>query len=167
MYPPLLPIPVAGPFDRVGVDVLQLPNSAHGNRYAIVFVNYLTKWPEVYPAKDQTAITIAKLILFTSLFLQRQLLSDQGAALISKLILELMGTRKVNATAYHPQMVLWNVNHTLIDVLLSQPASIDVIGTADCTLCFLHIERVQESTLLYRSCFVPFFLEIHNCQQKL
>ena len=37
--PPLTPIPVAGPFDRVGVDVLQLPS---GKRYAVVFMDYLT-----------------------------------------------------------------------------------------------------------------------------
>ena len=39
---PLVPIPVAGPFDRVEVDILQLPKSRLGNQYAIVFVDYLT-----------------------------------------------------------------------------------------------------------------------------
>ena len=41
--PLLSPIPVSGPFDRVGVDVLQLPASSRGNRYAVVFMDYLTK----------------------------------------------------------------------------------------------------------------------------
>ena len=45
---PLVPIPVAGPFDQVGVDILQLPNSRLGNQYAIVFVDYLIKSPEVF-----------------------------------------------------------------------------------------------------------------------
>ena len=45
--PPLTPIPVSGPFDRVGVDVIQFPKSKRGNRYALVFMDYLTKWPEV------------------------------------------------------------------------------------------------------------------------
>ena len=58
--PPLAPIPVAGPFDKVGVDVLQLPKSYDGNRYAVVFVDYLTKWPEVFATADQSALTIAK-----------------------------------------------------------------------------------------------------------
>ena len=40
---PLVPVPVAGPFDRVGVDVLQLPTSILRNQYAIVFPDYLTK----------------------------------------------------------------------------------------------------------------------------
>ena len=63
--PPLTPIPVGGPFDRVGVDVLQLPKTSRGNRYAVVFVDYLTKWPEVhiYATRDQSAPTIAKLLV--------------------------------------------------------------------------------------------------------
>ena len=40
MRAPLTPIPVAGPFDRVGVDVLKLPNSSSGNQYAVVFVDF-------------------------------------------------------------------------------------------------------------------------------
>ena len=59
--PPLTPIPVADPFDRVGVDVIQFPRSRDGNQYAVVFVDYLTKWPEVFSAPDQSAATIAKL----------------------------------------------------------------------------------------------------------
>ena len=36
--PPLVPIPVGGPWDRVGVDIVQLPKSYGGNQYAVVFV---------------------------------------------------------------------------------------------------------------------------------
>ena len=61
--PPLTPIPVAGPFDRVGVDVIQFPKSYEGNQYGIVFVDYLTKWPEVFAAPDQTSLTIAQLLV--------------------------------------------------------------------------------------------------------
>ena len=61
--PPLTPIPVAGPFDRVGVDVIQFPQSYHGNKYGIVFVDYLTKWPEVFAAPDQSSLTIAQLLV--------------------------------------------------------------------------------------------------------
>ena len=52
VHSPLTPIPVAGPFDRVGVDVIQFPHSHLGNQYAVVFVDYLTKWPEVYAVPD-------------------------------------------------------------------------------------------------------------------
>ena len=35
--PPLTPTPVAGPFDRIGVDVIQFPKTSRGNQYAVVF----------------------------------------------------------------------------------------------------------------------------------
>lgn len=43
LRPPLKSIPVGGPFQCVGVDVLQLPLTYEGNQYAIVFMDYLTK----------------------------------------------------------------------------------------------------------------------------
>ena len=61
--PPLIPIPVSGPFNRIGVDVVQFPKSAKGNKYAIVFVDYLTKWVEVFPTPNQSALTIARLLV--------------------------------------------------------------------------------------------------------
>jgi len=61
-HAPLTPIPVAGPFDRVGVDVIKFPQSHDGNMYAIVFMDYLTKWPEVFAVADQSAATVAKLL---------------------------------------------------------------------------------------------------------
>lgn len=83
--PPLVPIPVAGAFDRVGVDVIQFPVSRAGNRYGIVFVDYLTKWPEVFPAPDQTAMTIARLLVEQVISrhgVPRELFSDRGAAFL-------------------------------------------------------------------------------------
>ena len=41
-----------GLFDRVGVNVIQFPKLCHGNKYAVVFIDYLTKWPEVFPTTD-------------------------------------------------------------------------------------------------------------------
>ena len=46
--PYLMPIPVAGPFDQVGVDVIKFPCSSQGKRYAVAFTDYLTKWPETF-----------------------------------------------------------------------------------------------------------------------
>ena len=59
----LTPVLVSGLFERIGVDILQLPKSSNGNHYAVVFMDYLTKWPEVFPTRDQTAPTIAKLLV--------------------------------------------------------------------------------------------------------
>ena len=123
--PPLTPIPVAGPFDRVGVDVLKFPRSASGNQYAIVFVDYLTKWPEVFATGDQTALTIANLFVREVVCrhgVPSQLLSDRGAAFLSQLmaqVCEVLGVKKVNTTAYHPQTdgLVERFNRTLTNML--------------------------------------------------
>ena len=47
----------------MGVDILQLPKTARGNRYVIVFIDYLTKWVEVFSLKDQTALTVARTLV--------------------------------------------------------------------------------------------------------
>ena len=125
MKPLLTPTPVGGPFDRVGVDVLQLPLSRQGNRYAVVFMDYLTKWPEVFAVPDQTALTIAWLLVEQVISrhgVPSQLLSDRGPAFLSNLVQELcavMGMKKVNTTAYHPQTdgLVERFNRTLTDML--------------------------------------------------
>ena len=128
--PPLTPIPVGGPFDRIGVDVLQLPTSSRGNQYAVVFIDYLTKWPEVFATKDQTAFTIGKLLVENIVSrhgVPSEILSDRGAAFLSGLFQEiyrLMGIHKVNTTAYHPQTdgLVERFNRTLLE-MLSKTAS--------------------------------------------
>ena len=125
MQLPLTPIPVYGPFHRVGVDVIQFPKSHTGNRYGVVFIDYLTKWPEVFATSDQTALTIAR--LFVEQIVCRhgvpaQLLSDRGAAFLSHLLMkicELLGVEKLNTTAYHPQTdgLAERFNRTLTDML--------------------------------------------------
>ena len=109
MQPPLTPIPVEGPFHWVGVDVFHFVKSHSGNQYAIVFTDYLTKWPEKFTTRDQFAVAIAKLFVEEIVCHQSvpsQLLSDCGAAFLSYLMTEickLLGTNKINTTAYHPQ----------------------------------------------------------------
>ena len=41
----------------VGVDVLQLLMSMDGNQYAVIFMDYFTKWPEVFAVPNQMAQT--------------------------------------------------------------------------------------------------------------
>lgn len=59
----MIVIPVGGPFHMVGVDVLQLPMSMDGNQYAVVFMDHFTKWSEVFGVLNQTAETIARLLV--------------------------------------------------------------------------------------------------------
>ena len=122
---PLTPIAVSGPFDRIGVDVIQFPKSRLGNQYAVVFVDYLTKWPEAFPVQDQTAATIAHLLVTEIVSrhgVPTEVLSDRGCAFLSGLMKEvekLLGFHKVNTSAYHPQTdgLVERFNRTLTAML--------------------------------------------------
>ena len=123
--PPLTPIPVSGPFDRVGVDVIQFPKSRKGNQYTVVFVDYLTKWPEVFAVPDQSSATIARLLveeIVSRHGVPSEILSDRGRAFLSGLMRELetlLGFHKVNTSAYHPQTdgLVERYNRTLTAML--------------------------------------------------
>lgn len=122
---PLTPIPVSGPFDRVGVDVIQFPRSRRGNQYAVVFVDYLTKWPEVFAVPDQTAATIANLLVENIISrhgVPAEILSDRGKSFLSGLMKEVekvLGFHKANTSAYHPQTdgLVERFNRTLTAML--------------------------------------------------
>ena len=123
--PPLSPIPVNGPFDRVGVDLIQFPRSNSGNQYAVVFVDYLTKWPEVFAVPDQSAATIAQLLveeIVSRHGVPAEILSDRGRSFLCALMKEvemLLGFHKVNTSAYHPQTdgLVERYNRTLTSML--------------------------------------------------
>ena len=107
--PPLRPIPVSHPFQILGVDVMELPQTSKENRYVAVFQDFLTKWPFVFPTPDQKALRIAHLLtkeVVPFFGVPDALLSDRGANLLSHIlrdVCQLLSTTKLNTTAYHPQ----------------------------------------------------------------
>ena len=54
--PPLHPIPVQRVFQIIGVDVMDLPRKEAGNKHVVVFQDFLSKWPFVFPVPDQKAV---------------------------------------------------------------------------------------------------------------
>ncbi len=51
---PLQPLEVGRPFHHVSVDVLQLPLTYSSNQYAVVLIDYMTKWVEMFAVANQT-----------------------------------------------------------------------------------------------------------------
>jgi hypothetical protein len=44
---------VGAPFKRVAIDIAgPFPRSDRGNRYLLIAMDYVIKWPEVYPIPD-------------------------------------------------------------------------------------------------------------------
>ena len=79
-----------------------------GNKHVIVFQDFITKWPMVYPVPDQKALIVQLLAeeIVPFFEVQEALLSDRGTNLLSHLVLDvckLLGTKKLNTTSYHPQ----------------------------------------------------------------
>ena len=84
--------------------------SSKGNNYDVVVMDYLTKWPEVFPTRNQTFITISRLLVEHIMPWHgvpgSEFLLDRGTAFLLKLTEEvylLLKVRKTNTTAYHPQ----------------------------------------------------------------
>ena len=161
--PPLQPIPVGGPFHRVGVDVLQLPISVNGNRYVVVFFfNYLTKWPEAFAVPDQETTTIARLFVDHVVChhgAPQELLFDRGANFLSSLVQEvckILGVKKINTSGYHPQTdgLVEKFYSTLISMIaksvVARPADWDTQ-----LLCLLFAYRASAQESMKES---PFFL---------
>uniref|UniRef100_A0A5S6QX05 RNA-directed DNA polymerase n=1 Tax=Trichuris muris TaxID=70415 RepID=A0A5S6QX05_TRIMR len=88
---PLMQIaPVGRPWERVAVDILQLPPSKTGKIYVLTVQDYFTKW----------------LIVFADFGPPKILHSDQGRNFESLLLKELcsaFGVRKTRCTPYHPE----------------------------------------------------------------
>ena len=104
--PPLHPIPVSQPFQIVGVDMMELPRIDKGNRYVLVFQDFLTKWPLVFTMPDQKSQRIAEFLVIPLFGVPEALLSDRGTNLLSYLMYDicaLLGITKLNITAHHPQ----------------------------------------------------------------
>ena len=131
IVPPLNPIPISRVFQIVGVDIMELPKTRSGNKYVVVFQDFLSKWPMVFPVADQKAITLAKLLVeqvIPFMGVPEALLSDRGTNLLSNLMLDvcqLLGVKKLNTTAYHPQCngLVERFNRTLKAMLRKQAAT--------------------------------------------
>ena len=85
---------------------LSSPITSSGNQYLVVFLNYLTKWVEVYPVPDQQAETITRLLVENIVSrhgVLEELLSYRGVNFLSDLILQmcsLLDMKKVNMSGY-------------------------------------------------------------------
>ncbi|XP_078501186.1 mitogen-activated protein kinase kinase kinase 3 isoform X1 [Lissotriton helveticus] len=107
---PLQPLPIIGnPWERVGMDIIgPLPRTTRGHTYALVIVDYSTRFPEAYPLTTPTTKNVAeKLVeLFSRVGFPREILTDQGTPFVSRMMGEVCKTldlTHIRTSAYHPQ----------------------------------------------------------------
>lgn len=122
----LKPIPVNDAWDTVGVDLVgPLPETKNGNKWIIVFVDYLTKWVEAFSLIAADSVSIAKVFVYEVISRHGtplKLLSDRGTSFLSKFmqdVFDILKIEKISTTAYHPQCngLTESMNKNLINVI--------------------------------------------------
>jgi hypothetical protein len=91
---PLHPIPIGQPFHRIGIDYVgPLPVSSKGNKYIIVAMDYLTKWPEAKPVRHNDAKTTVQFV-YEDIICRHgcpgEILTDRGTHFNNHLLHELL-----------------------------------------------------------------------------
>src|ERR1051325_4524086 len=103
-------IKVGKPFHRIGIDIKgPLSITTKGNRYIIVAMDYLTKWPEAKAIPNMKATTVAEFIykeIICRHGVPEEILSDRGTSFINETINELCQkyqTKHRLTSSYRPQ----------------------------------------------------------------
>lgn len=167
---PLQTIHANGPFEKVAADITELPVSPTGHRYVLVLQDYFTKYVNLYPMKDQRAVTVAHCIFeqyITEHGVPEYLHTDQGRQFEADLIKELcskLGVNKTRTSPYHPEGdgLIERFNRTLKDQLskcLYQQA--EPWDTMLRSIQFSYNTSVHSSTG-----YTPFFL-VHSREARL
>ncbi|XP_056627068.1 retrovirus-related Pol polyprotein from transposon 412 isoform X1 [Triplophysa dalaica] len=107
---PLCPLPlVQVPFERIDMDLIgPLERSARGHRFALVLVDYATRYPEAVALRNISAKSVADALfsLISRVGIPKEILTDQGTAFMSRTLRELyglLGIKTVRTSVYHPQ----------------------------------------------------------------
>lgn len=157
------------PFERIALDITEMPVSSSGNKFALVVMDYFSKYVRIYPMKDQKATTVSSHLMdwVYELGVPERVHSDQGPQFESVLFQELcrqLGIKKTRTTPYHPQSdgMVERFMRTLKDMVAKY---VDTQGlTWD--------ESVKAYTMAYNSAvhnttgYSPFFL-IHGFEPRL
>ena len=124
---PLVNMPaVSKVFERVGVDIYgPFVKSNQGNKYIIVFTDYLTRYAMAFPLETTDSVTVVNVLVDKVIFrfgAMNQLLSDRGSNFLSKIIQETckcLGIKKINTTSFHPQCnsLTERMNKTLVEMI--------------------------------------------------
>ena len=92
------------------MDILgPLPTSTNGNRYLLVITDHFTKWVEAFPLANQTAETIATILIdeiFARYGVPENILTDRGKNFIGETITWLekkLNIEQLRTSSMHPQ----------------------------------------------------------------
>lgn len=118
---------VSRPWEMLGVDIMgPFPRSSAGNNYLLVFVDYYSRWVELFPLRRATAETVSQVLIrdiLTRWGVPDYILSDRGSQFISLVFEETCkkwNLKQKKTTPYHPQTNLTErVNRNLKAMIAS------------------------------------------------
>lgn len=144
----LVSLPVTGPFDRVAADVLgPLPMTQKGNKYVIIFTEYLTKFSvaQAIPAAAETSTDAFLHEIVLKHGAPLQLLSGKGSNFMLDLLERIhvhCVTRKINtpSCSYHAQCdsLVEHENYTVAATLPCMSTENRMTGASFWVLHCLH-----------------------------
>ncbi len=96
------------PFERIGMDLIgPLERSARGHRFALVLVDYATRYPEQWRSQHFRKECSGGSVQYDlPVGIPKEILTDQGTAFMSRTIrelYELLGIKSIRTSVYHPQ----------------------------------------------------------------
>ena len=97
------------PFDVWGIDFMGSFPSSHGFTYILLAVDYLSRWVEVIPARNDDALPDSKFLrtnIFSRFGVPKALISNRGTHFCNKLLSNLLAKYGVThrvSSPYHPQ----------------------------------------------------------------
>ena len=122
--PELHSIPVGEPFACIGMDFKEMDESYDRNRFALVFQDYLSKWPEVYAVADRTASTVAKCLadLIYRHGVPSTIIHDRASEFLADVLQDtafILGIKQLPTSPGHPQCdgLVERFNRTLKSML--------------------------------------------------
>ncbi len=85
-----------------------LERSARGYRFALVLVDYATRYPEAVPLRSISAKSVAEALfrIISRVGILKEILMDQGTAFMSRTLTKLyglLGIKSIRTSVYHPQ----------------------------------------------------------------
>ena len=103
--PELHSIPVGESFACIGMDFKEMDESYDENRFALVFQDYLSKWPQVYAVADRTAPTVAKCLadVIYRHGVPSTIIHDRVPEFLSDILAFILGIKQLPTSPSHPQ----------------------------------------------------------------
>ena len=107
---PLQLVKVTTACAHIGIDIIgPLPRTLRGNRYIIMAIDYLTKYPEARALQLADSLSIVPFIyedIICRHGIPLEITSDRGTEIVNELVRTLCQQYKIRhfiTTAYHPQ----------------------------------------------------------------